>query len=67
MRYVTRSSEIRVPEDISIGVDFKFGEYTLRLSTDGELIWLSNSGGEGMELGPAEIERMLDDYFVENF
>ena len=56
-----------MPEDISIGVDFKFGEYTLRLSTDGELIWLSNSGGEGMELGPAEIERMLDDYFVENF
>ena len=56
-----------MPDDFTVGVDFKFGEYTLRLSTDAESVWLSNSGGEGMEIGPVEIEKMLDAYFVENF
>ncbi len=48
-------------------VGLTVGEYTLTANTETKELWLDNKGGEGMALVEAELEKMLDEYFKENF
>jgi len=47
-------------------VQFHFGVITLQVRGDGS-IWLEGDGGEAMEVGRVEIDKLLKQYYEENF
>ncbi len=51
-----------------MNVEFLIGRYTLSGDVDSEeVVWLTRDGGEGMEVDRKEIEKVLHEYFEENF
>ena len=44
----------------------RLGDYTLSTHNEDDF-WLQNGDGEGMTVSNVEFEKILDDYFKENF